>query len=320
VSQFGFPGDTVEFSVLADGAPPLTYEWRRNGDPIPGEIGSTLFVFTGAPAAAATYFVVVTNGEGSTPSEPATLTLLDLVPGLFATGVGEDGMPLPDFEPDAHYTLLENAHDPGLDVAYAQDEFALPGAWVLNTATSRWIGPTTDTNAFPGTYIYRTTVSLDGFDPATAVLVGTLATDDGLQGIAVNGTTVPGSAGGGFTSFADFTIEGDWFQAGENTIDFTISNGGTDLNPSGLHVRSLRLGAFPLASPDLPALGIERVSATQVKLSWPSDATGWDLTTSGALVDWAPVGVPPVAEGGFLTVTVDIEEGEDAYFRLEDGN
>lgn len=68
---------TASFSVVATGNAPITYQWRRNGTPIPG---ATAPAYTIAPAglsAAGVYDVAVANCAAQTMSAPATLTVLD---------------------------------------------------------------------------------------------------------------------------------------------------------------------------------------------------------------------------------------------------
>lgn len=72
-------GSAVTFSVEADGPPPLSYQWRRDGADIPGATGTSVTVsdLTAADDGAV-FDVVVTDGGGaSITSDPATLTISD---------------------------------------------------------------------------------------------------------------------------------------------------------------------------------------------------------------------------------------------------
>jgi len=69
-------GASASFSVVASGAPPLAYQWQRNGVDIPGATGPTYAtpVLTLADSGAQ-FRVRVTNAFGSVLSAPATLTV-----------------------------------------------------------------------------------------------------------------------------------------------------------------------------------------------------------------------------------------------------
>ena len=69
-------GQPAAFSVEATGAPPLRYQWRRNGVNIPGATDASYTVPIAVPFdSGATFSVLVANGAGKTASTPATLTV-----------------------------------------------------------------------------------------------------------------------------------------------------------------------------------------------------------------------------------------------------
>jgi hypothetical protein len=68
-------GDTAVFSVIASGAAPLTYQWRRNGQDIQNAVMSSYSLVVAASDSGTTYSVVVANALGSVTSEVATLTV-----------------------------------------------------------------------------------------------------------------------------------------------------------------------------------------------------------------------------------------------------
>ncbi len=69
-------GTTVEFSVVASGSPPLTYQWLKNGTALVGSTNPTL-VLTGVSAANnGDYTVLVSNAVGSVTSNAANLEVL----------------------------------------------------------------------------------------------------------------------------------------------------------------------------------------------------------------------------------------------------
>jgi hypothetical protein len=73
-------GTPASFSVVADGAPPLTYAWRREGTLIANATRSTLVLGSVQVADAGNYTVTVSNALGSVTSPPASLTVV--VPSL----------------------------------------------------------------------------------------------------------------------------------------------------------------------------------------------------------------------------------------------
>ena len=75
VSTNAYAGHTVQFSVLADGTAPLTYQWYKGAAPLGGKTNDTL-AFTCVPADnGTTYYVAITNAYGSTNSSTATLSV-----------------------------------------------------------------------------------------------------------------------------------------------------------------------------------------------------------------------------------------------------
>lgn len=74
-SQTVLAGTSVTFSVVANGSPPLTYQWRRNGTAIAGATAATLTLPSALVAEAGAYTVVVTNAASSVTSAAANLTV-----------------------------------------------------------------------------------------------------------------------------------------------------------------------------------------------------------------------------------------------------
>src|SRR6185503_12814552 len=68
-------GTSVNFTVVAAGSPPLSYQWRRNAVNITGATDPSLTLNNIQAANSATYDVTVTNGAGSVVSTGAVLTV-----------------------------------------------------------------------------------------------------------------------------------------------------------------------------------------------------------------------------------------------------
>lgn len=74
LSQTIVEGDSVSFSVTATGAPPLNYQWLKDGESIPGETSRTLTIMNATLAdSGALYSVRVENSAGSVTSDSAQL-------------------------------------------------------------------------------------------------------------------------------------------------------------------------------------------------------------------------------------------------------
>ena len=75
VSQTIPPGNTATFTVVATGASPLAYQWRKNGTAIAGATASTLTIRSTSVADNGAYTVVVTNSIGTVTSSAANLSV-----------------------------------------------------------------------------------------------------------------------------------------------------------------------------------------------------------------------------------------------------
>ena len=69
-------GGTTNFTVSANGASPLYYQWRKDGTILPNQTNASLVVSSATPAAAGLYSVVVSNVVGTVTSRNATLNVL----------------------------------------------------------------------------------------------------------------------------------------------------------------------------------------------------------------------------------------------------
>ncbi len=76
-------GERTTFSAQADGTAPLVFQWQRNGEPIPGQSGSSLTIGPLTLSDNRSIFsVVVTNSLGSVTGTDAVLTV---TPGIVLT-------------------------------------------------------------------------------------------------------------------------------------------------------------------------------------------------------------------------------------------
>lgn len=316
-----FAGDAVVLSAVADGCPPLRYQWKRDGQDLPGRTLASLDLGTINNSLSGEYAIVVTDSTGATlTSEPARVSVLDPIPGLFDTGVNADGLAAEDGGNDLHYFLVANPHDSTSTNAIVEDSTGFPivaGPWIANTDRSKWIGPVLNTVAAPGEYIYRTSFVLPAeFDPASVRVEGFWTSDNNAPDILVNGRSTGITITGDFAVLTRFVLT-NLFQAGTNTLDFKVANAGTEANPTGLRIQNLRGDAIKGAPSAPPTLGIASANS-QVQLSWPTTATGFRLHSASSVTGatWVPVNAPVKIEGDRNTVTLSPSASAE-FFRLQ---
>ena len=81
LAQTNSLGARTRFSIAAQGAPPLAYQWFRGTTPIPGATAAELVLAVTTAADNADFHCVVSNSLGNTPSTAVHLTLIDGAPG-----------------------------------------------------------------------------------------------------------------------------------------------------------------------------------------------------------------------------------------------
>lgn len=260
VSTCAQPGQNITLTVAAVGPPPLTYQWRKNGVPIPDATNASLTISNATEADTGGYSVVVTSGAGTVTSVTAKVVVGQLISSLYGTGTDNDGVLLPGGAVDPHYTLHASADAgfPGPNAIVLSEAFPIP-PWLANGPVSKWIAPNNSSgSAQPGDYTYRLTFNLSNYDPANTVLCGQWATDNSGVNIFINGTPT-GQTVSGFGAFATFVVDSG-FVAGLNTLDFVVNNA-APAGPTGLRVN--------LTGVSIPGAGIAPTIARQ-----PQDTLG----------------------------------------------
>lgn len=78
-NRIAFPGQVPVFEVAASGGPSLVYQWYRNGELLPGAVGSSFTPLVAATLAdtGTRYTVAVANSKGSVLSSAAVLRVVE---------------------------------------------------------------------------------------------------------------------------------------------------------------------------------------------------------------------------------------------------
>lgn len=113
-STTNYAGHVVQFTVLADGTPPLAYQWYKGTSPVGGATTTALSFTCAVPDNNTTYSVVVTNDYGSKTSAVATLTV--------STGLAIDLQP-------TSITRNEGSHSTAAFLVVAEGALPLSYQW-----------------------------------------------------------------------------------------------------------------------------------------------------------------------------------------------
>ncbi|MBM3879695.1 MAG: hypothetical protein FJ387_08240 [Verrucomicrobia bacterium] len=141
-------GQNAQFTVTGTGTAPLAYQWRFNGDELPGATDRTLAVTNAALPQLGRYVVVVSNSAGAVTSAPAWLLLATRWTELVYFGASEglqrcDGPPWTDLLANRLGVRLRNYAEGGADSSEVRSQIAgylrtlTP---TTNTLISLWTG------------------------------------------------------------------------------------------------------------------------------------------------------------------------------------
>ena len=168
---------------------------------------------------------------------PSASAFPTAIPTLYATGIGEDGLLLPDGAPDPHWTITATPAGSAAFAPFATNPgYPVGTAWLANSATSRWISPQADEKRgdAAGSWTYRTSFDLTGYDAATARISALVAADNHVTEIRLNGISLNVSVKG-FAAFTPLPIT-QGFTTGVNHLEFVVLNDPPTVSPSGLRV------------------------------------------------------------------------------------
>jgi hypothetical protein len=190
------------------------------------------------------------------------------------------------------YAILSDTNCPTIgpnceDGMTASVVTSLAAEWVSSVTdgvgdTGVWIAPAPDQGNLAinanGTTVYQETFSLSGLDPTTAILTMNLTGDDFVSSVTLNGNTIYSSVGGvsPWTSATGTLAVNDsssYFDAGPNTLVFTVPNYGSDgagttSGPTGLivagSVTADETGTVGVSTPEPGSLGLMLIGLTSI--------------------------------------------------------
>ncbi len=179
----------------------------------------------------------------------------DPVPGLFNTGVDDNGDVLVGGSEDPHWDLsvsADTAHPGPQTFVLYDDVYPIP-PWLANGPDSKWIAPKPSQSPgnAAGDYRYRIRFDLGGLEPSTAVITGRWTSDNQGTDVLLNGVSTGVTSDGNFGGLGNpFTISSG-FVDGTNSLEFVVNNGGSGNNPTGVRIE-LSGTAEPESPPGTP--------------------------------------------------------------------
>jgi hypothetical protein len=310
------------FVITAIGAGALRYQWFKGETALPGENRSALPLEHLTVQMSGEYKVSVENDFGSIVSNPFHLTALEAIPGLYNTGVADDGSPLADGARDNHYALAVNPDNPLTGDAIVEDESFWPITddlvWFGSNGISKWIGPRRIPGAedpldgpAEGDYVYRAFLDLAEYDASVFYMIGRFGCDDSME-FWVNGldTGVRQSGSGGLSLASLNGV----FQQGINILDFKVHNNGS--SPTGLRIEDL--AGFGRKAIIHPRATIVRIANT-LRIAWLYNVEdhGLHLEDADDLGGpWRASALPVEVNGGEASSTVVITDARARFYRL----
>jgi len=268
-------GSTCTLMVAVSGYPKPTFQWRRNGAPIPGAMSGVLTIDRGTPADAGTYSVVATNSQGSATSADAQLTVKSPPAQSFVAAAGRSPLKAPTG------TTLTAGTSFTMEAWVHLSEDTTPGMFLMGKDLGANVPPY---NAFSlqfdqGNHLFFALT--DGTTANQTYLTSTNAIPLGVWthvAVTVNGPTVTLYLNGEFDSVGSFLGAAP---VSEPAVPFSLgvgyrADGTTSHTPFSGTVRSARYWNVARTGDQIAAAMTE---------SLPSDATGlvadWPLDEAG---------------------------------------
>ncbi len=274
-SQVVLWGGTAVFSVAATGGT-ISYQWNREGEPIPGATGSTYVIPDVTPWAVGDYSVTITDVSGGQTQifNPSVVSLSVVVNG----GVAKQG----DFTGNGNADILWQNTSNGDCGIYLMNGTAVTGWADLGTIAAPWrIGATGDFLGNGNTDIVWQNTST------------------GVCGIyMMNGTTVTGWVGLGTVPVA-WKVVGTGDFLGDGNADIVWRN--TSTGDCGIYTMNgtnvtgwVDLGTVPL---QWEIVGVGAFNSTgQPDILWHNTSTGaygFYMMNGTTVAGWTDLGVVP---------------------------
>jgi hypothetical protein len=151
-------------------------------------------------------------------------------------------------------------------------------------------------------YTYETSFNV----ASTTPIVVNVAADDSLTGVRVNGVAVAVPAGTGWSAFTPLTISASLLHAGRNTLDFDVTNGGPNNNPTGFRAE--------FTSPLADVAVDYRVGSINTPMTGVADTNGdgtWNYDLGQVNTDTNPTGLSGLTP---LTYENNTNGGSGPYY------
>jgi hypothetical protein len=311
------------FSVVASGTAPLSYQWRRNGTPIPGATGTSYVLDPTAVGDSGSQFdVVVTNAGGSVTSAAATLTVNPPpVPPAITTQPAN--LTVTEFDP-ATFTVVATGTGP-LSYQWRRNGTPIAGA----TGSSYTLTPTAVSDSGASFDVVVTNVAGSATSSAATLAVNPGGPtifidahfDSGADGFAYaddifRGTNQPNYSGGNHIAAGGFTGGGLQVFVGQAGGSSTIQNmsGGWQRTFTVASATPVVLSfRFRLAPSELDAGDLAQMLVSLDGVLYgtpPADYIAQAGNGSAAVIEWQLVqvnfgtvaaGTHTLALGGYLT-------------------
>ncbi len=197
-----------EISVGASGTGTLSYQWSKNGTPIPGANSSSYYFSGNATAAhAGTYTVVVSSTQGSVTSEPCYITVLPPTPPVIADQPASQTV-------RQGQTLSLSGSAAGMPypgIQWRKDAVNIPGA----TNTSYYESNIASSDA--GAYSFTATNSAGTATSGNAIITVIAATPPRIIAHPASASLLPGESFSGMyvEVSADSTYTVQWYLNGQ---------------------------------------------------------------------------------------------------------